>query len=83
MTREEAKRKLDTVINKSRVHLYKPIQIAEILYHQRTVNPNLDLLDLESYRTKSRKWALVKTLPTLLALSQYDKHNAVITYSSY
>lgn len=56
MTREEAKRKLDTVINKSRVHLYKPIQIAEILYHQRTVNSNLNLLDLESYRTKSRKW---------------------------
>lgn len=56
MTREEAKQKLDTVINKSRVHFYKPIQIAEILYYQRTQEPNLDLLDLESYRTKSRKW---------------------------
>lgn len=56
MTREEAKKKLDTVIGKSRVHFYKPIQIAEILYHQRTQEPNLDLLNLESYRTRSRRW---------------------------
>lgn len=56
MTRAEAKQKLDTVINKSRVHFYKPIQIAEILYHQRTVEPDMDLTDLESYRTRSRKW---------------------------
>ena len=32
MTREEAKQKLDIVINKSRVHFYKPIQIAEIFF---------------------------------------------------
>lgn len=56
MTREEAKAKLDIVINKSRVHFYKPIQIAEILYRQRTVDRKLNLRDLESYRTKSRKW---------------------------
>lgn len=56
LTREDAKKKLDTVINKSRVHFYKPIQIAEILYHQRKLDPTLDLMDLESYRTKSRKW---------------------------
>lgn len=56
MNRNEAKEKLDKVINKSRVHLYKPIQIAEILYYQRTVDKDLDLLDLESYRVKSRKW---------------------------
>lgn len=56
MTRAEAKQKLDTVINKSRVHFYKPIQIAEILYHQRTVERDMDLTDLESYRTRSRKW---------------------------
>lgn len=29
---EEAKEALDKVIKKGRVHLYKPIQIAEILY---------------------------------------------------
>src|SRR3990167_5606189 len=28
-----SKKALDLVIRKSRVHLYKPIQIAEILYH--------------------------------------------------
>lgn len=56
MRREEAKRKLDTLINKSRVHFYKPIQIAEILYHKRSDNPNLNLLELESYRIISRRW---------------------------
>lgn len=56
MTVAEAKAKLDTVIRKSRIHFYKPIQIAEILHHQRTVDKKLNLRDLESYRTKSRKW---------------------------
>ena len=53
--REEAKKALDTVIKKSRVHLYKPIQIAEILYRIRTVG-DIDPLKLEEYRTKSRRW---------------------------
>ena len=56
MTIEEAKAKLDKVISISRVHLYKPIQIAEILYHQRVVDQSLDLLDLESYRAQSKHW---------------------------
>lgn len=56
MERQEAKRKLDTVIDKSRVHFYKPIQIAEILYHQRTDHRELNLLDKEAYRTVSRRW---------------------------
>lgn len=51
----EAKQALDSVIKKSRVHLYKPIQIGEILYHYR-VKHDVDLDDLESYRTKSKKW---------------------------
>lgn len=55
MNREEAKAALDKLISKSRVHLYKPIQIAEILYRKR-LSPEMNLLDLESYRTKSRKW---------------------------
>ncbi len=52
-----AKSALDSVINKSRVHLYKPIQIAEILFNERS-NPdlNISLIDLETYRTKSKKW---------------------------
>ena len=34
-TIQEAKKALDVIIQKSRAHLYKPIQIAEILYHDR------------------------------------------------
>ena len=55
MNREIAKKALDTVIEKSRVHLYKPIQIAEILYKAR-IEKNINLLNLEEYRTKSKKW---------------------------
>ena len=50
-----AKEHLDTVIRKARIHLYKPIQIAEILYRDRTVG-DIDLDNLETYRTLSRKW---------------------------
>lgn len=55
ITREEAKQKLDKIITKSRVHLYKPIQIAEILFHDRVLN-RLDLLDVNAYRTVSKRW---------------------------
>src|SRR3990167_743525 len=50
-----SKKALDLVIRKSRVHLYKPIQIAEILFHHRTTR-GLDLEDLESYRNISKRW---------------------------
>lgn len=50
-----AKKSLDTIIKKARVHLYKPIQIAEILYRDRVVG-DIDLSELETYRTRSRKW---------------------------
>ena len=53
--RVQAKAALDAVIKKSRVHLYKPIQIAEILYRDRTAG-GIDLLCLEDYRTKSKRW---------------------------
>ncbi len=56
MNLADAKTKLDSVIVKSRVHLYKPIQIAEILHRKRVVNKGLDLNDLESYRNASKKW---------------------------
>lgn len=54
-TREEAKKALDAVIKKSRVHLYKPIQIAEILYRDRVVG-DIDLSELEDYRKASKSW---------------------------
>ena len=55
MDNRTAKKHLDTVIKKARVHLYKPIQIAEILYRDRIVG-DIDLDNLETYRTFSRRW---------------------------
>ncbi len=55
MTILEAKQALDKIISKGRVHLYKPIQIAEILYRDR-VHGDIDLADLNTYRNASKKW---------------------------
>ena len=55
MDNRATKRSLDTVIGKARIHLYKPIQIAEILYRDRVVG-DIELKDLETYRMQSRKW---------------------------
>ncbi|MFI3297964.1 MAG: HaeII family restriction endonuclease [bacterium] len=50
----EAKQSLDRIIEKARIHLYKPIQIAEILYRDR-VYKDIKLTDLETYRNSSKK----------------------------
>jgi type II restriction enzyme len=50
-----AKAAIDKIIRKSRVHLYKPIQIAEILYRDR-VYRDIDLSKLETYRNPSKQW---------------------------
>lgn len=55
MNISEAKLTLDRLISKARVHLYKPIQIAEILYRDRSYG-DIDLTNLESYRNASKKW---------------------------
>ncbi len=55
MKLSEAKASLDKVIDKARVHLYKPIQIAEILNRDRTEG-DIRLNDVETYRTISRRW---------------------------
>ena len=55
-TKEQAKTAIDALISKSRVHLYKPIQIAEILHYARTNPQSIDLANLEDYRNKSKKW---------------------------
>ena len=52
---KEAKNALDSIIRKSRVHLYKPIQVGEILYHDRALQ-DVDLDNLESYRISSKRW---------------------------
>lgn len=64
MNIKEAKQCLDKVIDKARVHLYKPIQIAEILYRDRT-QKDINLKDLSTYRTQSRKWRDVVCLDFL------------------
>tara|TARA_Y100000591_G_C21823719_1_gene695232 strand:- start:84 stop:1094 length:1011 start_codon:yes stop_codon:yes gene_type:complete len=46
---------LNKLIKKSRLHFYKPIQIAEILYHHRT-EKNLNLNEVETFRNISKKW---------------------------
>ena len=50
MNNQTAKDHLDTVIKKARVHFYKPIQIAEILWRDR-IEGDIDLGNLETYRT--------------------------------
>lgn len=59
MNTKEAKQSLDKVIDKARVHLYKPIQVAEILYRYR-VEKDINLSDLTTYRTISKKWRYYK-----------------------
>ncbi len=51
----KSKDALDKIIAKSRVHLYKPIQIAEILYRHRT-KKDFDISEIESYRNISKRW---------------------------
>lgn len=54
-----AKERLDNFINKQRVAMYKPIQIAEILYRVRTGKDEMTLdklSDVENYRNPSKRW---------------------------
>lgn len=55
MSIKEAKQALDSIIAKARVHLYKPIQIAEILHRDR-VEQDINLTELETYRNASKRW---------------------------
>lgn len=55
MNIKEAKYALDKIIEKARVHLYKPIQVAEILYRDRT-EKDINLAELQTYRNVSKKW---------------------------
>ncbi len=55
MNINEAKQALDKVIDKARVHLYKPIQVAEILYRDR-IEKDINLAELQTYRNVSKRW---------------------------
>lgn len=52
---ETAKDYLDNLIKSGRLHLYKPIQIAEILYRDR-ISDAIDFSNIETFRLPSRKW---------------------------
>lgn len=52
---EQAKERLDYIIRIGRVDLYKPIQIAEVLFHSRTVG-DINALDLTTYQNSSLRW---------------------------
>jgi len=64
MNLKDAKGAIDNIVRKARVHLYKPIQIAEILYRDR-VHKDIDLSELETYRTKSKTWRDLICVPFL------------------
>ena len=64
MNLEDAKGAIDNIIRKARVHLYKPIQIAEILHRDRVHN-DIVLSELETYRTKSKTWRDLICVPFL------------------
>jgi hypothetical protein len=55
MILEEAKTALDKIVQKARVHFYKPIQIAEILHRDR-VNQDINLINIDTYRNTSKNW---------------------------
>jgi len=57
----EAKQKLDHVISISRVEMYKPIQVAEVLVNAR-ISKGVNLSRVETYRTQSRHWRDAVTL---------------------
>lgn len=55
ITPEQAKERLDAIIRKARVDLYKPIQIAEVLRRSR-LSKDIDILEMETYRNPSCGW---------------------------
>ncbi|PSF38754.1 HaeII family restriction endonuclease [Aphanothece hegewaldii CCALA 016] len=81
---QEAKDQLNDVIKKSRVDMYKPIQIAEVLRYSRlNIDKALQITELATYKNKSCKWrdevtkVLLGKSCTSSANYQHDLWNAV------
>ena len=53
-TLQQAKERLDSIINKGRVDLYKPIQIAEVLRHSR-LNKDV-VMGISTIKPHSLRW---------------------------
>lgn len=81
MSITNAKQALDLLIEKARVHLYKPIQIAEVLHRDRVMK-DIDINVLDTYRKQSKKWRdvvsldLVGNISTSSAKFQDDLFNS-------
>jgi len=80
-TLQEARARLDYIINISRVDMYKPVHIAEVLYYSRTNPAGLDVADLNTYRNPSLRWRnlitrrLLNKISTSSARYQHDIWN--------
>lgn len=80
VTPNVAKDRLDAIIKKARVDLYKPIQIAEVLRRSR-LHKDVRISDIETYRNPSCKWRnivtqlLLSKVPTSSARYQHDVWN--------
>ncbi len=80
ITITQVKARLDAIIAKGRVDLYKPIQIAEVLRRSR-LEGNIDIRDVETYRNQSVHWRdevtdrLVGKRSTSSARYQHDVWN--------
>lgn len=54
-TIQDAKERLDDIINKGRVDLYKPIQIAEVLRRSR-LQGDIDVGNRDTFQNPSLHW---------------------------
>ncbi len=74
---QDAKMRLDSIIAKARIDLYKPIQIAEVLRKSR-LEKNIKVLDLKTYQNQSIRWRdevtirLLNKVSTSSARYQHD-----------
>jgi type II restriction enzyme len=78
---QQAKNRLDSIIAKARVDLYKPIQIAEVLRKSRLENI-IDIADLKTYQNQSIHWRnqvtkrLLNKISTSSSRYQHDIWNS-------
>ncbi|HIK08197.1 MAG TPA: HaeII family restriction endonuclease [Trichormus sp. M33_DOE_039] len=84
-TVEDAKERLDSIINKGRVDLYKPIQIAEVLRRSRLIG-DINIQDTSTYQNPSIGWRnevtkrLLGKVSTSSARYQHDVWNLTAMY---
>lgn len=78
--KETPKEYLDNLIKSGRLMLYKPIQIAEILYRDR-ITDEIDFNNIETFRLPSRKWrdVISQLLVNSVSSSSAKYQDAVFT----